>query len=133
MKPCPFCGCEDLKHYATDASDGRMRGVVVCKSCGARLEAYNRDYYALLDDGYNWKDAKAYQRGLVLDAVSDKWNNRPELFCALEYDMMNHYHVCDSCGERFSIPSYASVSDDDRTFLKPILYCPNCGRKIFKG
>ena len=133
LKPCPFCGCEDLKHYVTAASDGRMRGVVVCKSCGARLEAYNRDYRILLNAGYSSDDAIAYQRGLVHDAVADKWNKRPEPACALEYDMMHHCHVCDSCGERIGIPCYESLGSHSESVLKDLKYCPNCGRKISKG
>ena len=77
LKPCPFCGAEDLKHYVTAASGGGARGVVVCKSCGARLEAYNRDSLSLRNSGFNWKDAIAYQRAHAFDAVAEKWNNRP--------------------------------------------------------
>ena len=76
LKPCPFCGAEDLKHYVTAASGGGARGVVVCKSCGARLEAYKREYQSLLEAGYSWQDATAYERAHAFDAVAEKWNSR---------------------------------------------------------
>ena len=133
LKPCPFCGSESLKHYVTAASGGGMRGVVVCKSCGARLEAYNRDCRVLMDAGYSWKGARTHQRGLALDAVADKWNNRPEPACALKYNMMYRCHVCDSCGERFDMPTYTSVTDNNEFLLKPIMYCPHCGKKVTRN
>ena len=79
LKPCPFCGAEDLKHDVTAASGGGARGVVVCRSCGARLEACNHDSIALCKAGYSCDDATTYQRLHAFDAVAEKWNNRPEL------------------------------------------------------
>lgn len=133
LKPCPFCGSESLKHYVTAASGGGMRGVVVCKSCGARLEAYNDDYRTLVEAGYSFDDAKTYQRGLVSDAVAEKWNKRPELSCALEYDTVRDCFVCDSCGEPLKMPVYAAASGEGYKLLRPFKYCPHCGKKISKG
>lgn len=130
LKECPFCKSTDLKHYANAATGSDIRGVVVCRSCGARLEAYNRDCRILLKAGYSREDAKTYQRGLALDAVADKWNNRPEPSCALEYDMIFHAFICDECGERFEMSRYFAVNDDGSAIGKPMLYCPHCGRKI---
>ena len=31
LKPCPFCGAEDLKHYVTAASGGGARGAIYPK------------------------------------------------------------------------------------------------------
>lgn len=132
LKECPFCKSTDLKHYANAATDGNMRGVVVCRSCGARLEAYNRDYRILLDAGYSWKDAKTYQRGLALDAVADKWNNRPEPECHFYVNNAYRAHVCESCGERFEMPSYYAITDDCEISVRPMIYCPHCGKKVVR-
>lgn len=79
LKPCPLCGSTDLKHYVTNARE-RNRGVIVCKGCGLRLEAYSDDEckvaQAYMGDfesahKFTWEQAR--------DAVADKWNRRADL------------------------------------------------------
>ena len=78
LMPCPLCGSTDLKHYVTNARE-RNRGVIVCKCCGLRLEAYSDDEYkvaqAYMGDfesahEFTWEQARR--------AVADKWNRRAE-------------------------------------------------------
>lgn len=77
LKPCPFCGSTDLKHYVTEATDGYMRGVVVCNGCGCRLEHYS-DRVSVIADAYggDWKEARAFAREDARIKVTQKWNGR---------------------------------------------------------
>lgn len=77
IKPCPFCGSTDLKHYVTSARGGRYRGVVVCKKCGARKEAYS-DWTHSVSDAYcgDWKAADEFTREQAIGLVEREWNRR---------------------------------------------------------
>lgn len=77
LKPCPFCGSKDLKHYFTSATGGNKRGVIVCKNCGCRLEYYS-DYVHSIADAYcgDWKAADEYAKEDARIEIANKWNRR---------------------------------------------------------
>lgn len=77
LKPCPFCGSENLKHYFTSATGGSKRGVIVCNNCGCRLEYYS-DYVHSIADAYcgDWKAANEYANEDARIEVARKWNRR---------------------------------------------------------
>ena len=50
--------------------------------------------------------------------------------CTLDYDAVHLDYVCSRCGERYESDLYAAMTDDDRTILRPMWYCPNCGARV---
>lgn len=120
LKPCPLCGSTDLKHYVTNARE-RNRGVIVCKDCGLRLEAYSDEEYRVAQayqgdfesaHGFTWEQARR--------AVTDKWNRRAERTCRVERvvypDGDVEGYICMSCGHS-AMPSVPR-------------YCPHCGARV---
>lgn len=81
LKPCPFCGSDNLKHYVTQATGGRYRGVVVCNECGARKESYS-DWTGSVTDAYygDWKAANDFTREQARKRVESDWNRRESWF-----------------------------------------------------
>lgn len=56
----------------------------------------------------------------------------PERTCRMEYDAVHCDCVCTACGERYESDLYVAVTDDDRTILRPMRYCPSCGARVVK-
>ena len=128
LKPCPLCGGTDLKHYVTNARE-RNRGVIVCKDCGLRLEAYSDDEYKVAQayqgdfesaHEFAWEQARA--------AVADKWNRRAERTCHAVASHGDHgplprfpgdawtmHHVCSACR--------GAIDADDE-------FCRHCGARL---
>lgn len=48
MKPCPFCGSDDVGYSYREHSDGRKLSFIACGNCGASGPA--RTYLSLADD-----------------------------------------------------------------------------------
>ena len=123
LKQCPLCGSTDLKHYVTNARE-RNRGVIVCKGCGLRLEAYGDDEYKVAQayqgdcksaHEFTWEQARA--------AVADRWNRRAERTCR-DTGARKVFFVCSECGEAYR-------KDSMRLWHhKPWSYCPNCGARV---
>ena len=80
LNPCPFCGSTDLKHYVSNARD-RECGVIVCKSCGARLEACSVSHAELVNRGYSDHEAEIAQKEMASGLICDKWNLRARRTC----------------------------------------------------
>lgn len=131
LKPCPLCGSTDLKHYVTNARE-RNRGVIVCKGCGLRLEAYSDDEHKVAQayqgdfesaHEFTWEQARA--------AVADRWNRRAERTCQFFYDEKQGEYMCSACGEQVS----GSNPDDeyqvsDKAVLERFNFCPHCGAEV---
>ena len=113
LKPCPLCGSTDLKHYVTNARE-RNRGVIVCKGCGLRLEAYSDDEYKVAQAYMgDFESAHKFTWEQARDAVADKWNRRAERTCHYVGDEISG--GCSEC----------------RGWLDPACsYCPCCGAKV---
>ena len=121
LKPCPLCGSTDLKHYVTNARE-RNRGVIVCKGCGLRLEAYSDDEHKVAQAYQgDFESAHVFTWEQAREAVADKWNRRSERTCRLLYfDDGDGYPPnvqCSACGGW--LDEYASPD-----------YCPHCGAKV---
>lgn len=129
LKPCPLCGGTDLKHYVTNARE-RNRGVVVCKGCGLRLEAYSDDEYKVAQAYQgDFKAAHEFTWEQARKAVADKWNLRAERTCSVEcyppgYEDNLHYEVCSECG------TILTASRPGDRHAARASYCPECGRKV---
>lgn len=128
LKSCPLCGSTDLKHYVTNARN-RNRGVIVCKECGLRLEAYSDSEYKVAQayqgdfesaHEFTWEQARA--------AVADKWNRRAERTChAIEFVEeetfgLAVYSECSECHETLGI------SSEYGSYLPR--YCPHYGARV---
>ena len=121
LKPCPLCGSTDLKHYVTNARE-RNRGVIVCKNCGLRLEAYSDDEYKVAQAYQgDFESAHEFTWEQARRAVADRWNRRAERTCR---QVMPPYEpgveelpVCSECGRQLLL------EDDDE-------YCPRCGARV---
>lgn len=118
LKPCPLCGSTDLKHYVTNARE-RNRGVIVCKCCGLRLEAYS-DKEHTVAQAYqgDFESAHEFTWEQARKAVADRWNRRAERTCHVER-VSTPYHGgpprCSAC----MMP------------LEPLVnYCPHCGARV---
>ena len=78
LKPCPLCGSTDVKHYVTNARE-RNRGVIVCKNCGLRLEAYSDDEYKVAQAYQgDFESAHEFTWEQARRAVAAAWNRRAE-------------------------------------------------------
>lgn len=137
LKPCPFCGSTSLKHYTRNASQGGYRGVVECRECGARLEAYSDNLYTL-SKAYmgDWNEAKVYAQGYAFDAVARKWNGRAERTCR-NVSKWNSPEVfdfeCSECGAQVCCDEMSKspmVVDKNEENLR---YCPNCGARVVES
>lgn len=138
LRPCPLCGGTDLKHYVTNARE-RNRGVVVCKGCGLRLEAYSDDEYKVAKAYQgDFKQAHEFTWEQARKAVADRWNRREGRTCRNElsgqYD--GACFKCSACSYEceVSVPHpYAPYSPQDTDwFCELPAYCPNCGTRIIK-
>ena len=121
LKPCPLCGGTDLKHYVTNAR-GRNRGVIVCKRCGLRLEAYSDEEYKVAQAYYgDFKSAHEFTWEQARDAVADKWNSRAGRTCrvvsAKECGGVGYAPGCSECGWQMAGSMWHN-------------YCPNCGARV---
>ena len=117
LLPCPLCGSTDLKHYVTNARE-RNRGVIVCKRCGLRLEAYSDDEYKVAQAYQgDYKSAHEFTWEQARAAVADRWNRRAERTCRYVYDEGLCAWRCSECG------GLEPVGDH-------VLYCPDCGARV---
>ena len=129
LKPCPLCGSTDLKHYVTNARE-RNRGVIVCKGCGLRLEAYSDNEYKVAQAYMgDFESAHKFTWEQARDAVADKWNRRAERTCRVGcyppgYEDNLHYEICSECG------TILTASRPGDRHAARASYCPNCGAKV---
>lgn len=128
LKPCPLCGSTDLKHYVTNARE-RNRGVIVCKGCGLRLEAYSDDEHKVAQAYQgDFESAHEFTWEQARKAVADRWNVRAERTChavashgahgpepRFPGDAWTMHYVCSACR--------GAVSRGDR-------YCKHCGARV---
>lgn len=121
LKPCPLCGSTDLKHYVTNARE-RNRGVIVCKGCGLRLEAYSDEEYKVAQAYQgDFESAHVFTWEQAREAVADKWNRRAERTChdfGGEEGTNGEYYdfACSACGFCCDQPQPN--------------YCPECGARV---
>lgn len=112
LEPCPHCESEaDVHYFAHDysectimCSNPNCRASVSARSCGSMTTAYNR--------------------------ARKLWNRRAERTCTIDYDDVHQDYVCSRCGERYESDMYAAATDDGRTVLMPMHYCPYCGARV---
>ena len=64
LKPCPFCGCEDIRKIEIEQYGGPWYFTVCCTHCDALVKS--RDLYLLSDE----QKRKEYQK------VDENWNRR---------------------------------------------------------
>lgn len=105
LKPCPFCGSDDMITSRYDYEDPTAYGCqVICADCGARVES-------------NMGDVKLHQSpGKAEESAMKHWNTRAERTCHVEHDD----ELGDSCSEcGFKIG-----------FFRMLTFCPNCGARI---
>ena len=111
LKPCPFCGCEDIDEYEGDYGNG-----VYCMSCGAMMgeQIHKHDFH--------------YDGGRVsYEHARDAWNTRAERTChdTGECRMFR----CSECG--FGInDAYLENEADYGIHLDFVNYCPSCGARV---
>lgn len=80
LKPCPFCGCEDIDEYEGDYGNG-----VYCMSCGVMMgeQIHKHDFH--------------YDGGRVsYENARDAWNTRAERTCHDETKPRD-YFTCSEC------------------------------------
>ena len=119
LKPCPLCGGTDLKHYVTNARE-RNRGVIVCKECGLRLEAYSDAEYKVAQAYMgDFESAHKFTWEQARDAVADKWNSRAGRTCSIVRDEEVGCWRCSECG-------WELAPDEEQ-------FCPMCGARIKEG
>lgn len=132
LKPYPFCGSRDLKHYISNAGHRGYRGVIVCNSCGVRLEAYSESYLTLVNAGYANDEANEYQKADAREKVAMKWNTRAERTCRVtvgptasgpgwQTDDISSW--CSEC--------HGTLNRDVYTGRYPS-HCPHCGAKVVR-
>lgn len=103
LKPCPFCGGEDVKEYDSDW------GIVVrCSECPAIMT--ESPYLG------------------VLNPV-EAWNTRAERTCTFSVYQTGdeHFPTCSACryeAAREECEDYVGVVYYEKRF------CPNCGAKV---
>lgn len=136
LKPCPLCGSTNLKHYVTQARGGTMRGVVVCETCGCRLEHYT-DHVHFIAEAYggDWKSANEYAREDARIKVAQRWNRRVGRTCRPEVcdDGAGAWGVyCSECGYRFAGPHGNREVPEHMATRRDIMprYCPSCGARV---
>ena len=71
LKPCPFCGGEDVFVHWKGARYGRVIYFVKCEKCGAQTRAFS--LYADIDELKNspeeWNNSAAFN-------ATESWNRR---------------------------------------------------------
>lgn len=145
LKPCPLCGGTDLKHYVTNARE-RNRGVIVCKGCGLRLEAYSDDEYKVAQAYMgDFESAHKFTWEQARDAVADKWNRRAERTCRVAMRERSFSRTqtlvtksCSSCGHVFGSEEVRPILPglDETMVLDEVVvtnYCPGCGARVVKS
>lgn len=135
LLPCPLCGSMDLKHYVTNARE-RNRGVIVCKGCGLRLEAYSDDEYKVAQAYQgDFKSAHEFTWEQARKAVADRWNRRAVRTCrpVVADDGAGAWGVyCSECSYRFAGPHGKREVSEHMAARRDIMprYCPNCGARV---
>lgn len=123
LKPCPLCGSTDLKHYVTNARE-RNRGVIACKGCGLRLEAYSDEEYKVAQAYQgDFEAAHVFTWEQARQAVADKWNRRAERTCHMGAPIDGEY-PCSECGH-LNRDTYRA----DKGWFQPE-YCAHCGARV---
>lgn len=121
LLPCPLCGSTDLKHYVTNARE-RNRGVIVCKRCGLRLEAYSDDEHKVAQAYQgDYKSAHEFTWEQARAAVADRWNRRAERTCRVV-----RYGEPSSTG----VPRERRCSECGGTLTRFGSYCHHCGARV---
>ena len=121
LKPCPLCGSTDLKHYVTNARE-RNRGVIVCKNCGLRLEAYSDDEYKVAQAYQgDFESAHEFTWEQARRAVADKWNRRAERTCRV---------VRSGEPSPTGVPRKRCCSECGGMLTRFGAYCPSCGARV---
>ena len=126
LKPCPLCGSTDVKHYVTNARE-RNRGVIVCKNCGLRLEAYSDDEYKVAQAYQgDFESAHEFTWEQARRAVADKWNRRAVRTCRV---VSSREDECDQpvAWFEFELSCGHSVCHEGQL---PPSYCPECGARV---
>lgn len=73
LKPCPFCGSEDIRFSNKTTSAGRKRHVAMfCNNCNC----YGQRTILNMANDKKWLSSKEREHFGLSDAV-DAWNNRP--------------------------------------------------------
>lgn len=123
LKPCPLCGSSDLKHYVTNARE-RNRGVIVCKDCGLRLEAYSDEEHKVAQAYQgDFESAHVFTWEQARSAVADRWNRRAERTCRDEAGEPQSF-LCSECH------GFNTDLDD---FPLNYDYCPRCGARVVES
>ena len=127
LKQCPLCGSTDLKHYVTNARE-RNRGVIVCKGCGLRLEAYSDDEYKVAQAYQgDYKSAHEFTWEQARAAVADRWNRRSERTCR-NASLDPECFKCSECGAEDYVDGGMVVWVDGGP--QDASYCPHCGARV---
>lgn len=104
LKPCPFCGSDDVR-IAVTMHESWYYGE--CESCASRT-------------GYLLSQAEAI----------DAWNTRAERTCT-NTKMDGSYFMCSRCHAAFDMLDWEGEPviwvDDSPQFNS---YCPHCGAKV---
>ena len=66
LKPCPFCGCKDIRKIEIEQYCGPWYFAICCTQCDALIKS--RDLYLLNDE----EKRKEYQE------IDKKWNRRAD-------------------------------------------------------
>ena len=104
LKPCPFCGCEDIDEYEGDFGNG-----VYCMNCGAMMgEPIHMEF-------------RTNER-VTYEQAAEAWNTRAERTCR-NIDEDPSWFTCSNCEE-------VLIVDYLRDGCGVPSFCPPCGAKV---
>lgn len=87
LKPCPFCGCENIKHHHY-SNQPYQQYIVRCKNCGARKHRLN------------WT-AKAIEHDASITTEEGYKFQRSEYLCeAYHKKVIGGDEYCSHCGKK---------------------------------
>lgn len=117
LKPCPFCGGEEVYVEEYEHHPGAVRWRVLCAGCMAGIDTGTRQSAG--------------------DAVLD-WNRRAERTCRVEVERRKLSQTqtavvktCSECGFEFGVEKENTFPFEvTLNVVVPPSYCPNCGARI---
>ena len=125
LKPCPFCGSDNIAHRTWWNSLHETGHFIECYDCGCKTGF-------LVDDSA----FVAAVHDTEAEAI-EAWNTRHERTCEVTdidtgneaaYEHYEHIMHCKSCHHEYG---YVQYNEDGDTWMDELPnFCPNCGAKV---
>lgn len=120
LKPCPFCGSDEIEYKPTYSGGGESHGLMRCLECGCTVPTS--------------------EFGKHVKEPYSEWNRRAERTCRVEVERRKLSQTqtaivktCSGCGFEFGVEKENTLPFEvTLNVVVPPNYCPNCGARVIE-